>query len=88
MFRISPVIHDPTFVGIVVDKETRREHLMFTGPGFLVYRLHVIGEFVENGETVQVDRWFSVSRRMFNQFRIGDTIPHPDTDETYDTYVY
>jgi len=65
------VINDSTFVGEVVGKESNNSILGFGN------RLHIIGEFIENDEVIQIDRTFRVSQNWYNKFSVGDRICHP-----------
>jgi len=68
------IINDPTFVGEVVGKEatTQRSSVIRQT---ITYRLHITGEYIKDGETVQVDRDFIVSKELYDRFEIGDVIP-------------
>ena len=71
----NSVIRHPTFVGTVVGKETRNIPTS-SAPSMprTSYHLHVVGEYQRNGETIQVDRVFTVSADMFHRYEIGDVI--------------
>ena len=67
------IIHNPTFIGTVVGAEstTKLVTRIWKVP---VHRLHIIGEYLEGDEIIQVDRVFVVSAEIFYQFEEGDTI--------------
>ena len=68
------VISNPTFVGIVVDKDSTI-HRRFTVPMIpTVYRLHIIGTYYEGNEIRRVDRIFRVPRAFYQQYEIGNII--------------
>jgi len=77
--RISGVINNPTFVGEVVNKEsiTRRVGSMTAFNQITTHQLHIIGEYMEGNEVMQVDQVFTVTRRWFSKFEIGDLIYNP-----------
>ena len=71
------IIHDPTFVGVVIGKETVVERLGITPkPGITIRRLHVVGEYIRDDVVIQVDRVFTVSEEMFYRFEVDDLILH------------
>lgn len=68
------LLNEPTFVGEVVDKRFvwRVDPLMFTRRP--ERRLHIVGEYIYDNRTIQVDRVFIVSWYLYNRFDIGDSI--------------
>ena len=68
------LIHNPAFTGTVVGRETTIERFTPMGPGFTVYRLHIVGEYFGGYERIQVDHIFVVSEDIFRRFEIGDII--------------
>jgi len=69
------IIYNPAFVGEVVDKESFRLNPLVMFPfGSMRYQLHIVGEFIEDNETIQLDRVFTVSHSVYNRFEIGDII--------------
>ena len=71
---MNNIIHNTTFTGTVVGKETTMEGFGLAGPRFTVHRLHIIGEYFENSERIEVDHVFVVSAQMYHRFEIGDII--------------
>lgn len=71
------VLSNPSFVGEVVGKESVLRH---AGGGMLMrhteYRLHIVGQYLENYELRQVDRVFTVPRSFYAKYNIGDIISH------------
>lgn len=74
--KIINSIHDPTFVGTVVGKETSTGSFGTFAPRFTVHRMHIIGEFIEGSERIQVNHVFVVPAEMYHRFEIGDVISH------------
>lgn len=71
----NDIIYDPTFVGEVVGKETKKRAASAAGiMRYTEYRLHIIGEYIENDKIIQIDRSFIVSEELFNSLDIGDPI--------------
>jgi len=75
-YQISKVIHNPTFVGEVVDKEsvTRRVGAK-PFDQLTTLRLHIVGQYVKDGdEVVHIDQVFTVTRYWYDRFEVGDLI--------------
>ena len=73
--QISSVIDNPTFIGEVVNKESTTRNLGFGRYNqIMTYRVHIIGEYMDGGEVIHVDRVFEITRRWYNMLEIGDLI--------------
>ena len=72
------VVNNSTFVGEVINKEsTTRSAGVGIWNQHTTHRLHIVGEYIEDGVVVHVDRVFIVSRYWYDRFEIGDLICHP-----------
>ena len=71
---INSILDNPSFVGEVIEREVRRTRGMTFMSEFTQYRLHIVGEFIEDNEIIQIDRVFIVSSELFNRFAEGDVI--------------
>jgi len=79
---INDILNNPTFTGTVAGKEKTIERFTPTGPGFKVYRLHIIGEYINNDdEIIEVNQTFAVSETMFLNYEIGDIISYKQNSE-------
>jgi len=75
---IYAIIDEPTFVGEVVDMEHTKSNRIFPLSGGIDrYFLHITGSYIVDGETIYVDRNFQVFKYLYEQYKIGDVIPHP-----------
>jgi len=71
------VIHNPTFIGEVVGKESVVRSVGGTwAMRYTEFRLHIVGEYIKDNETIHVDRVFRVYREFYNRFDIGDIFSH------------
>ena len=68
------LINNPTFNGKVVDSRTIQHGGGLPLTRHIEHQLHIVGEYIYEDETVKVDRFFRVSRYLYNRFEIGDTI--------------
>ena len=76
--QLSSVINNPTFFGEVIEKEEIIHRVGFgTFNQFTTFRLHIIGEYLEDDEVILVDQVFTATSYWFNRFEIGDLIYHP-----------
>ena len=74
---IYAIIDEPTFVGEVVDMEHTKSNRIFPLSGGIDrYFLHIAGSYIVDGETIYVDRNFQVFKYLYEQYKIGDVIPH------------
>ena len=71
---IYDILQNPTFIGTIAGKETTTESFGLIGPRFTVHRLHVIGEYYEDNERIELDHIFVVSAEIYYQFEIGDIV--------------
>lgn len=70
------IVENPTFTGEVVGKESR---YLFPWVGVStrqMHQLHIVGEYFNGEETIQIDRVFVVSHSWYNRFEVGDLIFH------------
>lgn len=72
---IYALINNPAFEGKVVDTSVVHRWGGSFAMWHTEYRLHIVGEYLYNDETVQIDRTFVVSKYLYDKFEIGDTIP-------------
>ena len=73
----NSIIHDPTFVGEVINKETVKQQInigMTIPRHQVLHRLHIIGTYYAENQRVYVDRIFTVTDAIYNHFEIGDII--------------
>ena len=68
------LISNPTFEGEVVDMRAIWRGGFTLSTGYMEYRLYIVGEYLYNEEVIQVDRFFIVSRSLYERFDIGDLI--------------
>ena len=68
--QLRNILNNPTFSGVVVSKEaTAGAHLWSSVVS--AYRVHIIGQYIENGQVVKVDNTFNISRYMLYSFHLG-----------------
>ena len=72
----NAILNNPSFVGEIIGRDIRHTRGMTFMSGFSQYRLHIVGELIEDNETVQIDRIFIVSSELFNRFDKGDVISY------------
>jgi len=81
------IVDNPTFTGEVINKETSS----FPPWGGVAihqsYRLHIVGEYINGGETVQIDRVFKVSSSWYERFEVGDLIYHSPPIDVQEIFI-
>ena len=68
------LINNPTFEGKVIDMRVSRRGMFLSATRFTEYSLRILGEYLYDDETFQVDRFFVVSEYVYYQFNKGDSI--------------
>jgi hypothetical protein len=70
------IINNRSFVGEVIEKDIMRQRWLTIIP-MRSYRLYIIGEYLsDDNEMIQVDRYFNVSKEIYNRYEVGDVISH------------
>ena len=68
------ILNNPSFVGEVVNKETRRLNGMSPMLSYTQYRMHIVGHYYIIDKKVQIDRIFIVNSELFHLYDIDDVI--------------
>jgi hypothetical protein len=70
------IINHWSFVGEVVERESKKRNNMFPMYGYtMFYYMYIIGEYLSNeDEVIHVDRMFRVNEEIYNRYEVGDII--------------
>ena len=68
------IVENPTFTGEVVGKETRYFPPWAGASLYQLRQLHIVGEYFDGEEIIQIDRVFAVSASWYSRYEVGDFI--------------